>query len=73
LSATRDLTYANLLRRAGELVGGVEELCKLLEVSEAECAECESWLSGRVIPPSSVLLRVVDLLIDHVSGKRLKR
>jgi hypothetical protein len=70
LSATRDLTYANLLRRAGELVGGVEELCKLLEVSEAEC---ESWLSGRVIPPNSVLLRVVDLLIDHVSGKRLKR
>lgn len=70
MSATRDLTYANLLRRAGELVGGVDELCKLLEVSEDEC---ESWLSGRVIPPTGVLLRVVDILIDHVSGKQPKR
>jgi hypothetical protein len=69
MSATRDLTYANLVRRAAELVGGTTELCKLLKVP---AAECEAWLSGRVIPPHEVLLRVVDVLIDHVSGKLRK-
>jgi hypothetical protein len=70
MSAMRDLTYANLLRRAGEVVGGIEELCKLLQVPRAEC---EAWLTGRVFPPTDVLVRVVDILIDHVSGKLPKK
>lgn len=61
----RDQTYANLIRRAAELVGGSDELCKLLNVTPVDC---ETWIKGYVIPPQPVLLRVVDVLIDHVRG-----
>lgn len=70
MSVMRDQTYANLIRRAAELVGGMEELCKLLDVSSADC---EKWLSGRFIPPQQVLLRVVDVLTAHIRDNLPKK
>jgi len=70
MGATRDQTYANLLRRAGEVVGGVDELCRLLEVSDEDC---QGWLSGRFLPPQKVLLRVVEILLAHVEGKPIPK
>ena len=70
MGASSDQTYANLLRRAGEVVGGVDGLCRLLEVS---AEDCQAWLSGRLMPPQKVLVRVVEILLAHVEGKPIPK
>jgi hypothetical protein len=66
MGATRDMTYANIFRRAAEILGGEVELCELLEASPEAC---ESWLTGRAKPPADALLKAVDVLLAHVEGK----
>jgi hypothetical protein len=60
-----DLLYARLFSRAADLVGGSAQLCRRLDVTEDECAR---WMKGAALPPRDVLLRVIDILIEHVSG-----
>ena len=66
MCAQHDLTYANILRRAAELVGGLDELCRLLEVPKDAV---EAWVTGESVPPQAVLLRAVNVLLDHLAGK----
>jgi hypothetical protein len=70
MCATRDMTYANIFRRALEILGSEAELCNVLEAS---VAECEAWLNGSTKPPAKALLKVVDVLLAHVEGKTLKK
>ena len=70
LGPSNDQTYANILRRAAEIVGGVDKLCERIGATQAEC---EAWLVGNVVPPRKVFLKVVDVLIEHVSGKSPKK
>jgi hypothetical protein len=58
-----DPTYANLFRRAAELVGGEEELCRRLQVPAEQLA---SWLAGKTIPPNSATVAAVDILLKHL-------
>jgi hypothetical protein len=58
-----DPTYANLLSRAAELLGGAEQLCRRLQVPAEQCA---SWLAGRTVPPNAVVVAVVDILLEHL-------
>jgi len=57
-----DTVRCRALRRAAELVGGDDALCKELQVPAEDLA---SWLRGDRFPPTFVFLKVVDLLIAH--------
>jgi hypothetical protein len=57
-----DTTRCRALRRAAELVGGIDALGKELQVPAEDLA---SWLRGDKLPPTFVFLKVVDLLIAH--------
>ena len=67
--ATINEEYADIFRRAAEVLGGKERLRELLEVSEAQC---EAWTSGRSRPSAKTLAKVVDVLLVHIQGKRMK-
>jgi hypothetical protein len=49
------------MRRAAQILGGVEALRAHLQVSMSKLS---SWMSGETRPPDAVFLRVVDLLSD---------
>jgi GAF domain-containing protein len=54
--------YANVLRRAAQMLGGIEPLRRHLRVPRAEL---DAWLRGEAKPPDLYFLRAVDV----VSGK----
>jgi hypothetical protein len=65
-----DQTYANIMKRASEIVGGTEALCMRIG---ATAAECQSWMQGDSRPPAKVFGKVVDVLVEHVGGKSARR
>ena len=54
--------HARAMRRAAQILGGVEALRAHLQVS---MTQLRGWMSGEARPPDSVFLRVVDLLSDE--------
>jgi succinate dehydrogenase flavin-adding protein (antitoxin of CptAB toxin-antitoxin module) len=70
MGATRDMTYANIFRRAAEILGSEHDLRRLLEVTQEQL---ESWLSGHAKPSAEALAKVVDVLIAHVEGKIVRK
>ena len=54
-------TYARLLQRAAEILGGEETLRAYLEVSRLQL---DYWMQGRARPPDNVFLRIADLLAE---------
>jgi hypothetical protein len=62
--------HARTLRRAAEIVGGVEELAAQLDVPSGDIAE---WTQGTKPVPQEVFLRAVDIVTAHqvneISGK----
>jgi len=57
-------TYARLLERAAEILGGREQLRRYLDVTAVQLG---LWMQGHSKPPDSVFLRIADLLSDRDS------
>ena len=55
-------TYARLLARAAELLGGSEQLRGYLGVSRTQLA---FWMQGRAKLPDNVFLRIADLILER--------
>ena len=51
-----------VLRNAAKKLGGEKELAAYLGVSAHVLQE---WLAGKDIPPTELILRAVDLLVDE--------
>lgn len=64
--------YARALKRAAEIVGGVNELGAQLDIPTEELA---NWLQGTKRIPQEVFLRAVDIVVAYdvtqISGKHL--
>lgn len=56
----RVTVYTRVLHRACQLLGGVEQLARHLKVSQTMVY---TWLEGEDVPPSSVFLKAVDLIL----------
>ena len=56
----RVTVYTRVLHRACQVLGGVEQLARYLKVSRTML---HVWLEGEDVPPSSVFLRAVDLVL----------
>lgn len=56
----RVTVYTRVLHRACQILGGVENLASHLKVSRALV---HAWLEGEELPPSSVFLKAVDLIL----------
>jgi hypothetical protein len=54
-------TYARLLERAAELLGGHEQLRRYLDVTGVQLG---LWMQGRSTPPDTVFLRLADLVAE---------
>lgn len=54
--------YVRTLRRAAQIVGGVEGLAFQLEVNSADLA---IWLAGTTAMPQEIFLRAVDIVTAH--------
>lgn len=52
--------YTRVLHRACQIVGGVEHLAVRLGVSRTML---HRWLEGEDVPPSSIFLKAVDLVL----------
>ena len=60
-----------VLRRAVEIVGGVAQLRAQLNV---EAHAVELWLAGRTMPPESVFLVALDVVLrDDISRRESDR
>ena len=57
---TRVTVHTRVLHRACQILGGVEQLSEYLRVSTTMLYR---WLEGEDVPPSSVFLRAVDLIL----------
>jgi hypothetical protein len=57
--------YARTLHRACLVLGGVEQLAKHLEVSEADLRQ---WLRGEGLPPEQAFLAAVEVVLLHAGG-----
>ena len=57
--------HIRALQKAIELSGGRKELAARLEI---KTADVEKWLSGKAEIPREVFLRIVDVLIDELTG-----
>ncbi|TAK80515.1 MAG: hypothetical protein EPO20_27335 [Betaproteobacteria bacterium] len=62
--------YARTLRRAAEIVGGVEKLGSQLGVHSEDLVY---WLQGTKAVPQEIFLRAVDIVVAHdvstISGR----
>jgi hypothetical protein len=56
----RVTVYTRALHRACQILGGVEQLAEYLKVSRTML---HRWLDGEDIPPASVFLKAVDLVL----------
>ena len=54
--------YSRALKKAAELVGGREQLAKVLQVPTAEI---DRWIADQRKPPREIFLRIVDLILDE--------
>jgi len=57
--------YSRTLRKAAILVGGNAKLCRYLQVP---ASELEKWLQDLAVPPTSVFLAAVDLVVAEAEG-----
>ena len=55
--------YSRAVRKAAELLGGRENLARILNVA---LADVNKWIGGEK-PPREVFLHVVDLIIDETT------
>ena len=53
--------YSRALQTAAQLLGGRENLSRVLQVPRAEI---DKWISDEAKPPREVFLRIVDLILD---------
>ena len=60
-------TYARLLERASDILGGREQLRRYLDVTAVQLG---LWMQGRAKPPDKVFLRIADLLSNRDSIDR---
>jgi len=58
--------YARTLHRACLVLGGVEQLAKHLEVTDADLRR---WLGGEEQPPERVFLAAVEIVLLHAGGQ----
>ena len=56
----RVTVYTRVLHRACQTLGGVTQLARHLKVSRTVL---HAWLEGEDVPPSSVFLQAVDLIL----------
>jgi hypothetical protein len=49
---------------AAKALGGIEELGSYLGVARPDLL---AWMTGRVLPPTAIFLKAVDVLIDRLS------
>ena len=56
----RVTVHTRVLHRACQVLGGVEQLARHLKVPRATV---HAWLEGEDMPPSSVFLQAVDLVV----------
>lgn len=54
--------YSRALKKAAELLGGREQLARVLQVP---AAEIDKWIADEGKPPRDVFLRIVDLILDE--------
>jgi hypothetical protein len=54
--------YSRALKKAAELLGGREQLAKVLQVPSTEI---DKWIADQGKPPREVFLRIVDLILDE--------
>ena len=52
--------YTRVLHRACQILGGVQHLARHLKVSPVRV---HAWLEGEDVPPSSIFLKAVDLIL----------
>ena len=57
--------YSRAVRKAAEMVGGRDELARMLQVP---LVDVEKWIVGDRKPPRELFLRVVDILIEDAAG-----
>jgi hypothetical protein len=55
--------YSRAVRKAAELLGGRENLARILNIP---VADVNKWIGGEK-PPREIFLRVVDLIIDETA------
>jgi hypothetical protein len=60
--ATRATVHTRVLHRACQKLGGVEQLARFLKVPAAAVYR---WLEGDSVPPTSVFLRAVDIVMPE--------
>jgi hypothetical protein len=56
--------YSRALLKATDLVGGREQLAKLLHVPKADL---DSWIADEAKLPRDIFLRIVDLILDETA------
>jgi hypothetical protein len=56
--------FSRVLRKAAELIGSREKLCRHLRVPSADL---DLWIAGKAEPPTATFLKAVDLVIDEIS------
>ena len=57
--------YSRTLQKAAEILGSRAKLCRALKVP---AAELDSWIADKALPPQSVFLQAVDLVVDERSA-----
>jgi DNA-binding transcriptional regulator YdaS (Cro superfamily) len=64
--------HARTVRRAAEIVGGLEALAAQLDVRDGNL---NKWLEGQLPVPQEIFLRCVDIVnahkLDEISGQNL--
>jgi hypothetical protein len=60
-----DTLHSRALKRAAELLGGVDPLCTYLRVS---AFQLERWMRGEAKPPDAIFLKLVDVLARQDGG-----
>ena len=58
--------YARALHRACLVLGGVDQLAKHLDVTDAEIRQ---WLRGEEQPPERAFLAAVEVVLLHAGGE----
>lgn len=65
-----DTVHARALKRAAEILGGVDALCAHLRVS---AFQLERWMHGEARLPDAIFLQVVDVLSREDVDSRARK
>jgi len=57
--------YSRTLHKAAEILGSRAKLCRELKVP---AAELDKWMADKEVPPQSVFLRAVDIVVEDPSA-----